>query len=146
MNSKIFNTLLFFISLLFIFSLTMWPFLSLEIGERRENYNLVPFKTIKEIFAKESMLKMIIKNGGNIVLFIPFGIALPLKFPRFRRAMLVISSGALLSTLIEYIQFQIPSRWTDVDDVILNTFGTMIGFSVFVLINKNSTQGSKFSR
>ncbi len=76
---------------------------------------------------------------GNIAVFIPLGAALAAAtFParpagrherRFsiRWWLRIIVIGFLLSMSIELIQLAIPSRATDIDDVILNTLGTAIG-------------------
>jgi glycopeptide antibiotics resistance protein len=72
---------------------------------------------------------------GNIAVFIPLGVALALAtFPpppnrRFgaRWWLRIIAAGMLLSLGIELAQLAIPSRATDVDDVILNTLGTAVG-------------------
>jgi glycopeptide antibiotics resistance protein len=42
--------------------------------------------------------------------------------------MSVVLVGVLSSTLIEVIQLLLPNRAFDIDDIILNTLGTMIGF------------------
>jgi VanZ family protein len=72
---------------------------------------------------------------GNVAVFVPFGAALTtaayLTWPTRRRAwrmlLPVIGAGLVLSLLIEIAQMAIPSRVTDIDDVILNTFGTAVG-------------------
>lgn len=74
---------------------------------------------------------------GNIAVFIPFGAALGAATLPGRRNVArrrfwlwwlgVTGAGLLLSLFIEIAQLAIPSRVTDVDDVILNTLGTAIG-------------------
>ncbi len=72
---------------------------------------------------------------GNVAVFVPFGAALTtaayLTWPARRRSwrmpLRVIGAGVLLSLIIELTQLAIPSRVTDIDDVILNTFGTAVG-------------------
>jgi glycopeptide antibiotics resistance protein len=76
---------------------------------------------------------------GNIAAFVPLGVALAIAtFPsrpagrsvrRFRARwwLRILVAGFLLSLGIELIQLAIPSRATDVDDVILNTLGTAVG-------------------
>ena len=46
-----------------------------------------------------------------------------------------VLSGALLSVSIEFIQLFMP-RFTDIDDVILNTLGTLIGALIYMAVNK----------
>lgn len=75
---------------------------------------------------------------GNVAVFVPFGGALAaaglLSWPATRRRrsfwpswLGVTAAGLLLSLFIEIAQLAIPSRVTDVDDVILNTLGTAVG-------------------
>jgi glycopeptide antibiotics resistance protein len=72
---------------------------------------------------------------GNIAVFVPLGAALgiatapPGTWRRFKARwwLRIIGVGLLLSLSIELVQLTIPSRATDVDDVILNTLGTLIG-------------------
>ena len=79
---------------------------------------------------------LIVDVLGNIAVFVPLGAALAVaSFPRNRRIgarwwLQVIATGLLLSLSIELIQLAIPSRATDVDDVILNTLGTAVGTAV----------------
>jgi glycopeptide antibiotics resistance protein len=71
---------------------------------------------------------------GNIILFIPLGVLLPLISIRYRSFWKVTIIGLLCSAFIETIQwisrYYDVYRTTDIDDVILNTLGTMIGFGI----------------
>ena len=49
---------------------------------------------------------------------------------RWRLALVAI----LYSATIEFTQLFIPDRSADVDDVIVNVFGAMLGFLVYVLV------------
>ena len=108
---------------------TLLPHPSLGIGVSSGGINLIPFKTI--LFSAAHPTNFIVNNGGNIVLFIPFGFALPCKFPNLRRLKTVITIGLTLSIMIECIQLMMPFRWTDIDDIILNTGGTYVGYLLF---------------
>ena len=68
----------------------------------------------------------------NILLFVPFGMMMPLLFPRLPR-ILVVPLGLLCSTLIEGVQYLTQLGMTDVDDLINNTLGTLIGLLLFLL-------------
>ncbi len=77
---------------------------------------------------------LIVDVLGNIAVFVPFGAALGaatligVERRRFWPWWLGVSAaGLLLSLFIEIAQLAIPSRVTDVDDVILNTVGTAAG-------------------
>lgn len=72
---------------------------------------------------------------GNVLFFIPLGAALALiRWPGraaagWRWAGWVVLTGALISTGIELGQLLVPGRATDVDDVILNTIGVVVGLA-----------------
>jgi len=71
---------------------------------------------------------------GNIAVFVPFGFFVPLLWKKMNFGKTVLS-GALLSVSIEFIQLFMP-RFTDIDDVILNTLGTLIGALIYMAVNK----------
>ena len=72
---------------------------------------------------------------GNIALFLPLGLLLPLTFASFRSWKRVLVIGFCLSLSIETIQFFsrfIGSlRAVDIDDVLLNTLGAYMGFIIY---------------
>jgi glycopeptide antibiotics resistance protein len=45
--------------------------------------------------------------------------------------------GALFSSIIECIQLFLPNRTTDINDVILNTIGTVAGYLLFRFVEKD---------
>jgi glycopeptide antibiotics resistance protein len=131
---KLFN-ILFLCSLLFIVYLTIFPNSYLGIGTKDGGgTNFVPFHTMKDLLYHHPFNEFIMNNVGNIVLFVPFGLFLSLKFNKTGSLNKVILSGMLLSVIIECIQIFIPNRWTDIDDVILNTIGTGIGYYLLKLL------------
>lgn len=77
---------------------------------------------------------------GNVIVFIPVGFGLAGVLHQtslcstFRLATL---GGFGLSLLIELSQLAIPSRSTDVDDLIFNTLGAAIGALGFVLLRQS---------
>jgi len=72
---------------------------------------------------------------GNLALFVPLGILLPLVSDRFLRLKRVLLFALLLSLGVESIQFLLRffgnPRAVDIDDVILNTLGACLGFAVY---------------
>ena len=120
--------LLFLVSILFILSLTLIPeHLSANCIKSGE-VNLIPFRTISGLTIHYSFGGFIINNIGNIILFVPFGFLLALKFRNIDSVTKAYLVGAILSITIEIFQLFIPNRWTDIDDIILNTLGTGIGY------------------
>lgn len=63
----------------------------------------------------------------NVFMFMPMGFLLPFIWKEFRKAGKVIVTGFLCSFLIEFCQL-FNNRVTDIDDLIMNTLGTLAGF------------------
>jgi glycopeptide antibiotics resistance protein len=70
---------------------------------------------------------------GNLLGFIPFGFLLPLLMPFFRNIVKILLAGFLLSLGYETVQLVFGLGIFDVDDLILNTTGVLIGFIIFIL-------------
>ncbi|MGP3690680.1 VanZ family protein [Streptomyces sp. IBSNAI002] len=66
--------------------------------------------------------------GGNVLLGVPFGMLLPVLLPQARGLVRVAAVTAVVMTLVELIQGSlVTGRAFDVDDVILNTAGALLG-------------------
>src|SRR4029077_804245 len=78
---------------------------------------------------------------GNVALFVPLGILLPLVSNRCLRLKRVLLFALLLSLSVESIQFLLRffgnPRAVDIDDVILNTLGACVGFALYKAFNPN---------
>lgn len=70
----------------------------------------------------------------NLMLFIPFGILLPLCFPKARKSLVCILSGCILSIFIETVQYMTQRGNCELDDVIMNTLGTFTGWVIYTVI------------
>ncbi len=68
----------------------------------------------------------------NIVLFIPFGILVPRLCRQFDYWFFTIPLGTLFSFFIEMTQL-LNDRITDIDDLIMNTIGVVIGYSAYCI-------------
>lgn len=98
---------------------TIWDFLA--YGKLDETINLVPFSS-------EGALTYIL----NIIMFMPLGFLLPLIWDSFRKPRKVILTGFFMSLGIELCQL-FCLRVTDVDDLIMNTIGTVAGYLIWLL-------------
>ena len=70
---------------------------------------------------------------GNLIWFVPLGILLPL-LTKVQRS--TILWGFLLSLYIEVSQYIFGTGVSEVEDLILNTAGTVIGYGLFLLLRK----------
>lgn len=67
----------------------------------------------------------------NILLFIPFGYLLPLLWSKADRWWRVTLFGFFASLIIELLQLITRLGYADVDDLINNTFGALIGWCCY---------------
>lgn len=96
-----------------------------DVGWSSSNY--IPFK---EMFRYSIGSRLFAKNVlGNILMFIPYGffVSYFLELKRKREGLLLI---LLVSISIEFTQLAI-GRVFDIDDILLNTLGGMIGFYAY---------------
>lgn len=103
--------------------------------------NLVPFRTVtgftqmavRENTASGSALfRLAVKNlGGNVFLFVPFGIFLPMLFRRQKRFWMFLITVTLTIVLVELLQLLTMLGSCDIDDLILNVFGAVCGFGLW---------------
>lgn len=108
------------------------------------NISLVPFRTIS---SQLSLLKSIpgiaIRNlVGNIAIFIPFGILLPMGYGKMRKFYRTLLVGLLYILFIELIQFVCMLGAFDVDDIILNSLGVFVGFIIYRIVSRVWGRGS----
>lgn len=71
---------------------------------------------------------------GNMLMFIPMGILLPLVFKKINKKNIVIIS-IIITSSIEILQ-PIVSRSFDIDDIIMNFIGIIIGYLIVAIIRK----------
>lgn len=131
---------MFYIYLFKVLDYTLFQFQSLLIlkyfipglllnGETVEkSLNLIPLITLTPQDLQTSLL--------NILLFVPFGIGLPFISSLYMKKTVLI--GALVSIVIEILQFvtgfigNITFRIADINDVLFNTVGVVIGYVLFI--------------
>lgn len=94
--------------------------------------NMQPFKTIKLMYKGRHIdTEFQYKNlGGNLLGFVPMGIFLPLLFKRLRPFVAVIIVVFAGSLAYELVQLCTGLGVFDIDDLILNTAGGMLGFII----------------
>ena len=109
--------------------------------------NLVPFRTISQYFFQTNAnvddwgSVSILNILGNVFIFSPIGFFVPLIWDHLRSFRKILLVGLSVTCFIEVFQLFI-GRSTDIDDVILNTIGVVIGYGIFPL-RKLFTRPSK---
>ncbi len=97
----------------------------------RSYFNLVPFRSY---FADPP--RTVAEVLGNVALFVPLGLLLPFVSRRWTLP-LVLSVAAVLSMIIEVGQFLLnQGRSADIDDVVLNVIGAVVGWSLWLVASK----------
>ena len=69
----------------------------------------------------------------NVILLVPPGMFLPMRWRRFHRFSPVVTAGVLVSLLIETLQM-FGLGITDINDLITNTLGTCAGYGLYRLL------------
>ena len=93
--------------------------------------NLIPLVHLFDYNIKRELLLNVI---GNAAMFIPSGIVLPIIYKRLDSFIKVVLAGGGISLCIEIIQLPFSVRVSDIDDLILNTSGVIIGYAIYALI------------
>lgn len=102
--------------------------------------NFVPFQ---EILRYDFGSRLFIKNVlGNMILFLPYGFYVT-HYLKLERAFSLCFLTLIASLSIEFMQLKI-GRVFDVDDIILNLIGGLIGYFIYFVLNKISHKLPKF--
>lgn len=141
---------LFFIYVMGVIKEVAFP---LHIGHTKQFYmrgiNLIPFKSIEQLIRDGFDKPFVVRNVlGNIILFCPLGFFVPLLWKSFNSNKKTIFLGFAVSVLIESSQFfLLVNRSVDIDDVILNVLGTILGVIIYRVSSmlKNSNPQTQIS-
>lgn len=100
-------------------------------------YNLVPFKEIRRFIAYRHVVgtqSFLLNIVGNIVGFMPLGFFLPIISRRSRRWFNTVLLSFTFSLSIETVQLIFKVGSFDVDDMILNTLGGILGYILYKIV------------
>jgi glycopeptide antibiotics resistance protein len=94
----------------------------------------VNFKPFIYLFDYPTLREALLNLIGNTAMFIPLGIVWPVAFQELNAHWKVIVAGFGVSLTIEVMQLPFFGRSTDIDDLILNTLGFLIGYGMYLLV------------
>lgn len=117
------------IYVLFFYSTRMYTY---------NNVNLIPFKTIKlyiHYYSHFTFKSWFLNLFGNIIMFIPFGYILPIICSYFRRFIPIFILGLFTTCSVEILQNYLRVGEMDIDDVILNITGVILGFILYKIVD-----------
>lgn len=131
----------FFLFLCYLLYRTFEPF-AFTLLKSQKMMNLVPIErslqmihnawTYGNFFTKRQVIYLLV---GNVAIFVPVGFMNAMLIEEMRRFPRMLAFGVLFSGSIEVMQLALAVRVFDVDDIILNVFGTLVGLVLFALLN-----------
>lgn len=144
-------SILFFAYLLFVIRVIVFKYPMSQIREIVDSWqkdviweglgtaNFIPFKTIKMYIRYYDLpgLRSFSNLFGNILIFIPIGMLMPMVHKASKNVWIMMANAFLFVLGIEVFQLFSAFGAFDVDDLILNCFGVLIGRAVYqILIRK----------
>lgn len=115
------------------------PFFDIYFTNELSHVNIIPFHTLYEYFFQtntnvdEWNSVSLLNLTANVILFLPLGFLVALIWRKYHSIKKGTILGLSVTCLIEFIQYFI-GRSSDIDDILLNTFGTVIGYVVLLII------------
>jgi len=98
-------------------------------SEALTHSNLRPGRSLRAYLDQPALRDAVKQVGGNVLLGVPFGVLLPVLAPATRGIIRVLVLTAAVMLLVELVQGAlITGRAFDIDDVILNTAGALLGY------------------
>lgn len=131
MKKRIIFDILFIIYILILLRITVFRsgIGSHELFSRE--INLIPFADLF-LTQKQNPVSFIYLFFGNILWFVPFG--LYMSKIKNRGLLLTVALGFCLSLFIEIMQYIFGTGVSEIDDLILNTVGALIGAGIATII------------
>lgn len=105
-----------------------WSHRVLRRIQTEEGINMRPFLMFKQFDIAS------VQVIGNLTMLLPLGIYIPLLFPKLSGFFTVFIICLSVSVSIELMQLITSVRKTDIDDVILNTSGAIVGYILYRLL------------
>ena len=134
---------LFIVYMTVVVSITIFPLIIdpelMPINDR--SIILVPFSTITNLLENATLWTIVLQIIGNIIMTIPYGIFIPFMVKRKRWYnylvyTLIFPLAIELTQLIICISTNSFYRTVDIDDVILNSIGIIIGYGIYKILPK----------
>ncbi|PJI07526.1 MULTISPECIES: VanZ family protein [Clostridium] len=107
--------------------------------KKMRSVNLIPFKSIFESFAASKGMGAFWTASnvfGNLIVFIPFGYLVPMMWKKAMKFKNILMLSAGLSLFFETFQYITGTGSSDIDDIMLNTMGAIIGYILLGYLKK----------
>ena len=120
----------------------------------KRNYNLIPWETVgnywdvlvrPEYYTAKwgsagtyrfQAAAAVINILGNVAMFVPYGAFLPEMWQNVRNTWRVFLAGTLTIVAVEICQLLTLRGRLDIDDVLLNVIGIMLGYGMWCLTHR----------
>lgn len=99
-----------------------------------KEYNLQLFKEITRFIRYRDQIGLegfVVNIFGNVLAFMPYGFLLPLLNRAYRRFYLILILSVVFSLVIETSQLLLKVGVFDVDDILMNSTGGILGYLIF---------------
>ena len=135
---RILGKILFVLYIIFVFYFLLISEIYGRTGEMQEyHYNLVLFREIKRFWNYRRRLGIFATATnllGNVLIFLPFGFFMAMA-SKYRSFLSTLFYSFAVSLTVEISQLFMKVGCFDVDDLLLNTIGGMLGFITFAVCN-----------
>ena len=133
--------LLIYVCLVVVVRVTFFPFAKVD-GKVQpllfDPANIYPFRLniapLVNLLDYEIRREALINVIGNTFLFLPMGIVYPIVYKKLNTPWKVITAGVGSSLAIEILQLPFFDRVTDIDDLLLNSLGFLMGYGIYLLV------------
>ena len=143
----IFDFLVFyFLFILFftVFRKSYWPWqIRFDFHRSLKDINWIPFVQTLKMTNGITKVALVYNFLGNILLFIPIGFLMCSIRKTPHHKILTFFSGFFLSVSIEAAQFIFHSGQSDIDDIIFNTVGILLGLGIYHLLVESKKKSGK---
>lgn len=107
----------------------LWYYPDITFHPKYRFYNIQPFIWVSETY-EMGLKKMMQQLVLNIGMYIPYGLLLPVIFKKLRKISIHLTVVFLTTFSIEMVQY-IIGRSSDIDDVIMNFLGGILGYILY---------------
>ena len=121
-------------SLSLLYLTVLWYYPNITFHPKYRFLNLRPFIWISETY-EMGFVKMIQQLALNIGMYVPYGLLLPMVFKKVRKGSKHFFAVFFTTFSIEVLQYFI-GRSADIDDVIMNCAGGVLGYFCFKILNR----------
>lgn len=125
------------------FAVSLWGTILGRGGNVFTPPQLIPFHSLREVFSGGNR-ELLRSNFMNMVLFYPAGVlaalALPEKWTSRRRLLVLCAVFALYSLSIELVQYRFCLGQAEIDDIIHNTLGAVLGHEAVTVEHRFSVK------